>query len=239
MELYPDDLPTGSSVADRIAHEKRCDDALNVRCLMLAIMFPDLQKQYEHADAYTMIQGLRGIFENQASSERYNISKVLFACKLAEGSPINPHVIKMMCGIETLDKLGSELKDDLIINVILQSLLVSYESFSINFHMNDVEKFVAELYGMLKIANESIKKNSNHVIMVQKEKKRGSVRRLPRVKATKRFSMSPQAQSLRHKVALLLMRNASTATKRDISSGNIRSTWRSQRRREVRLPLQV
>jgi hypothetical protein len=53
-----------------------------------------------------MIQGLRGMFENQASAERYNISKVLFVCKLIEGSPINPHVIKMIGYIETLAKLG-------------------------------------------------------------------------------------------------------------------------------------
>jgi hypothetical protein len=32
-----------------------------------------------------MIQGLRGMFENQARVERYNISKALFACKLVEG----------------------------------------------------------------------------------------------------------------------------------------------------------
>jgi hypothetical protein len=48
-----------------------------------------------------MIQGLRGIFENQARAERYNISKALFVCKLVEGSPISPHVIKMMGYIET------------------------------------------------------------------------------------------------------------------------------------------
>jgi hypothetical protein len=70
-------------------------------------------------DAYTMIQGLRGMFENQARIERYNISKALFACKLAEGSSVSPHVIKMMGYIETLDKLGCELKDDLVTDVIL------------------------------------------------------------------------------------------------------------------------
>jgi hypothetical protein len=44
IEPYPDDLPAGSSAADRRAHEKRYDDALNVSCLMLATMSPDLQK---------------------------------------------------------------------------------------------------------------------------------------------------------------------------------------------------
>jgi hypothetical protein len=66
-----------------------------------------------------MIQWLHGMFENQAKAERYNISKALFMCKLVEGSPVSPHVIKMMCYIETLIKLGYEIKDDLAIDVIL------------------------------------------------------------------------------------------------------------------------
>jgi hypothetical protein len=70
-----------------------------------------------------MTQGLRGMFRNQARVERYNISKTLFVCKLAEGNPISPYLMKMMGYIETLDKLGCELKDDLATDVVLQSLL--------------------------------------------------------------------------------------------------------------------
>jgi hypothetical protein len=44
-DLYPDDLPTGSTAADRITHEKHCNNALNVNCLMFATMSPNLQKQ--------------------------------------------------------------------------------------------------------------------------------------------------------------------------------------------------
>jgi hypothetical protein len=81
-------------------------------------------------------------------------------------------MIKMMGYIEILTKLGCEIKDGLTTNVILQSLSVSHESFIMNFHMNGMEKIVAELHGMLKIAEDSIKKESNHVMMVQKEKKK-------------------------------------------------------------------
>jgi hypothetical protein len=70
-------------------------------------------------------------------------------CKLAEDSPISPHVTKIMGYIETLTKLGCEIKDDLATDVILQSLSVSYESFIMNFHMNGIEKIVTELHGML------------------------------------------------------------------------------------------
>jgi hypothetical protein len=59
-QAYPDDLPDNANVAERRAYEKHCNDSLDVSCLMLATMSPDLQKQYEHVDAYTMIEGLRG-----------------------------------------------------------------------------------------------------------------------------------------------------------------------------------
>jgi hypothetical protein len=49
---------------------------------------------------------------------------------------------------------------------------VIYESFIMTFHMNGMEKTVTELHGMLKTAEDSIQKNPNHVLMVQKERKR-------------------------------------------------------------------
>jgi hypothetical protein len=64
--------------------------------------------------------------------------------------------------------------------------------------MNDLDKTLSELHGMLKIAEESIKKNPNHVMMIQKGTKRGSIGRLliPKVKAGKRVpAVSPWALS--------------------------------------------
>jgi hypothetical protein len=130
------------------------------------------------------------MFENQAWAERYNISKALFVCKLAEGSPFGPHVIKMVGYIETLDKLGCELKDDLANDMILLSLPVSYVLFIMNIHMNGVYKTMVELHGMLKQSRIALRKTS---IMRWwfKRRKRGSIGHLPRVKARKRFLMSP------------------------------------------------
>jgi hypothetical protein len=73
----------------------------------------------------------------------------------------------MMGYVETMTKLHCEIKDDLSTDMILKSLLPSYEPFIMNFHMNGMEKTVAELHGMLKIAEDSIKKNPNQVMMVQ------------------------------------------------------------------------
>jgi hypothetical protein len=140
-----------------------------------------------------MIQGLCGMFENQARTERYNMSNAFFACKLAEGSPGNPHVIKIMGYIETLTKLGCEIKDDLATDVILQSLPVSYESFIMNFHMNGMGKIVAELHEMLKIVKDNIKKNPNHVMMVQNEKKKRKHWTPPKGKGKEKISDEPSS----------------------------------------------
>ena len=96
------------------------------------------------------------MFENQARAERYNVSSFLFACKLTKGSPVSPHVIKMIGYIESLERLGSPFNADLAIYVILQSLPPIYKQFIMNFHMNSMEKTLSKLYSMLKTAEESI-----------------------------------------------------------------------------------
>jgi hypothetical protein len=97
---------------------------------------------------------------------------------------------------------------------------------------------------MIKTIEDSIKKNLNHVMMVQKEKKKEEALDASQgigQRQEKIFPLRPRALSLRQKASLtlLLMRNASTVTRRDISSGTLKSTWRSRRRRrrEVKLPL--
>jgi hypothetical protein len=44
-----------------------------------------------------MIERLRGMFENQALDEWYNIMKALFSCnRLVQGSPTSPYVIQSL-----------------------------------------------------------------------------------------------------------------------------------------------
>ena len=64
---------------------------------MLACMEPELQMQFEnnHA-AHDMIVALQDIFQTQARTERFNVSKSFAETKLAEGASVGPHVIKMV-----------------------------------------------------------------------------------------------------------------------------------------------
>ncbi|KAK8675460.1 hypothetical protein V6N13_033526 [Hibiscus sabdariffa] len=133
---------------------------------MLATIVPELQKQHEDMGAYEMIQNLKEIYEGQARQERYETSKALFQCKMNEGSPVGAHVIKMMGYIQTLEELGFHLKNELATDVILQSLPDSFKPFVLNFNMNEINKTLPQLLGMLRTAKGNMKKNSSKSILM-------------------------------------------------------------------------
>jgi hypothetical protein len=72
-------------------------------------------------------------------------------------------------------------------------LLARYESFIMNFHMNDMVKSVAKLHRMLKTVKDSIKKTPNHVMMVQKEKKKRKCWTPPKGKGKEKVSDEPSS----------------------------------------------
>ncbi|KAL4296190.1 hypothetical protein GQ457_12G014310 [Hibiscus cannabinus] len=70
--------------ADNDKFKKHMDDMLDVGCLMLATMTPELQKQHEDMVAYEMIQNLEEIYEGQARQERP--PQLLGMLRTAEGN---------------------------------------------------------------------------------------------------------------------------------------------------------
>ncbi|KAK8600839.1 hypothetical protein V6N12_050687 [Hibiscus sabdariffa] len=173
-EAVPNDPGPNASKADKDKFKKHMDDMVDVGCLMLATMTPELQKQHENMVAYEMIQNLKEIYEGQARQERYETSKALFQCKMSEGSSVGAHVIKMMGYIQMLEKLGFTLNDELATDVILQSLSDSFNQFVLNFNMNEINKTLPQLLGMLRTAESNMKKGgSKSVLMVRVAKEKG------------------------------------------------------------------
>ncbi|XP_066311054.1 uncharacterized protein [Miscanthus floridulus] len=176
----PDEPANNAPAAEKNAYKKACDADLEVSCLMLACMEPDLQLQFDnnHA-AHDMIVALNDMFQTQARTERFNVSKSFAKTKLAEGATVGPHVIKMVGYTQRLEKLGFPIGPELATNFILASLPPSYGNFVMNYHMHGAEKGLNELCGRLKIAEADIKKGagSSHVMAVQnkpKFKKKGN-----------------------------------------------------------------
>ena len=67
-------------------------------------------------------------------------------------------MLKMKGYIDTLDKLGAAINRALATDLILASLPSDYDQFVMNFNMHGMEKALAKLHGMLKNAEQSIKR---------------------------------------------------------------------------------
>jgi hypothetical protein len=65
--------------------------------------------------------------------------------------------------------------------------------------MNGMEKTMAEFHGMVKIAENCIKKNPNHVMMVQKEKKNRKHWTPPKGKGKEKVFDEPSSSKLKTK----------------------------------------
>ncbi|KAK9020229.1 hypothetical protein V6N11_054719 [Hibiscus sabdariffa] len=170
-ELVPNEPAANAPRADKDKFKKHMDDMVDVGCLMLATMDSELQKQHENMVAYEMIQNLKEIYEGQARQERYETSKALFQCKMTEGTPVGAHVIKMMGYVQTLERLGFPLKNELATDLILQSLPGSFKPFVLNFNMNEINKTLPQLLGMLRTAENDMKKDGSKSILLVREAK--------------------------------------------------------------------
>jgi hypothetical protein len=90
LAVPAEDAPT----VIKVAYKKSMDANLEVNCLMLACMEPELQMQFEtNLEVHDMIVALKDMFQTQARTERFNVSKAFLECKLAEGTIVGPHVI--------------------------------------------------------------------------------------------------------------------------------------------------
>jgi len=162
----PEEPAASAPRADRTAYEKHFNDAVDVACLMLATMVPELQKNMEDKTAFEMVTHLKDMFQQQARQERFETNKALYSCKMAEGTSVSAHVMKMKGYIDHLTRLGFPIPLELATDLILNSLPKSYDQFVMNFNMNGMEKSVSELHGMLKTVEASVKKAPSTVLMV-------------------------------------------------------------------------
>ena len=87
----PEEPAVGAPAAERNAYRRAIDKDHEVSSLMLVCMEPELQMQFEnnHA-AHDMTVALRDMFQTQARTERFNVSKVMRARHLR----IRPLIIR-------------------------------------------------------------------------------------------------------------------------------------------------
>ncbi len=182
-EAFPEPLPEDASEDQVLAYKKRVGDDELATCIMLASMSSELQKQHEAMDAYTIIYHLRELFDEQARTERFDISRSLFRSKMQEGTSVVQHALKMNGYIERLAALGFTMDHELSIDLILQSLPDSYSQFIMNYQMNQISSTIPELINLLKTAEPSIKKDKQTVMLVDSSKKKSSSKKIKPIAA--------------------------------------------------------
>ncbi|KAL0439310.1 UNVERIFIED_CONTAM: hypothetical protein Slati_2414000 [Sesamum latifolium] len=113
-------------------------------------MTNEVQKQYDRLeDVLSIMLCMKDVYAVPNWHIRYAATKAFFGTKMAEGSSVQSHGVKMLSLVEKLEDLKAGLDNDTYIDVILQSLPPSYDPFIINYNMNGLEKSIHELINML------------------------------------------------------------------------------------------
>ncbi|KAI3672479.1 hypothetical protein L6452_38568 [Arctium lappa] len=158
LKAPPPNTPARNASAEvRSAYDKHLNDSLDVSCLMLASMTPELLREHEDMNAWDMISSLKSMFQLQARKERFDAIRALHACKMTESLSVSTHVLRMKGYVDRLTRLGYPLGQELATDMVLNSLSKSYDQFVLNYNINGLEKTLTELHGMLKTAERNMK----------------------------------------------------------------------------------
>src|SRR3954469_8555063 len=157
------DPPAATAPADEKAvYQSRKDDYGVIKSTMLFAMEPELQNRFEeYPGPFEILEELKNMFQTQARSERYEISKKFFNYKMEEGSSVSEHAIEMTGYTQCLEQLDYKIPEELKIDT------PSYTSFVVDHNQIGSTDMITELFAKMKVAEVNIKKN-NHVLMVNK-----------------------------------------------------------------------
>ncbi|KAL2248129.1 UNVERIFIED_CONTAM: hypothetical protein Sindi_2665200 [Sesamum indicum] len=95
----------------------------------------------------------------------YAARKVFSGTKMAEGSSLQSHGVKMLSLVEKLEDLKVGLDNDTYIDVFLQSLPLSYDPFNITYNRNGHQKSIHQLINML-VQSETMTHKSMSAVLV-------------------------------------------------------------------------
>jgi len=176
IDKPPMEAPDLSDARATKVFQKYLDECLTAKCIILASMSSELERQHQDMDPYEIVEHLKKMYGGQSRTARFQLSKALFRSSLAANEKVEPNVLKMIDLIEQLEKLGCTLGKELSEDLILLS--DSFSQFIVNFNMN---KMSCDLHEMLNLLIEyenqiaSKKKKGTLMIVSKSSKKKGKV----------------------------------------------------------------
>nr|GEV40631.1 zinc finger, CCHC-type [Tanacetum cinerariifolium] len=111
------------------------------------------------------------MFEEQAKQELVEIVKAFNACKQEDGQSVSSYLLKMKSYLDTLERLGFVMPNELGMSLILNSLNKDYDQFVQNYNMHSMGKTIAELHAMLKLHAKGIPKKAETPVGLRESRK--------------------------------------------------------------------
>ena len=94
--------------------------------------------------------------------------KALLTEKMAEGSSVIDHVLKLMNYLNELEILGAEIDKESQLEMILQTLPDSFQQFRLNYNMNRMDLSLVKLLNELQATETIIKHQTPAAFLVDK-----------------------------------------------------------------------
>ena len=88
---------------------------------------------------------LKEMFGEQSRAARQVAMKALLNTKMAEETPVQDHVMKMISHLNELEVLGAEVDGETQIDIVLMSLPESFSNFRLTYNMSKSNYSLAEL----------------------------------------------------------------------------------------------
>ena len=98
---------------------------------------------------------LKEMFGEQGRSARQETIRQIYNTKMAEGTSVREHCLRMISNLNTLEVLGADIDGESQVDMILQSLPKSFKEFRLNYNMNKKVYTLSELMNEL-VAAEGI-----------------------------------------------------------------------------------
>ena len=129
------------------------------RCYILASMNNVLQQQHrDYETATDMLYNLHEMFGGQGRQARQQAVRQFMNCRMKAGTPVRDHMMLIISYLNEMEILGSEIDGETKIDMILETLPETFDTFKLNYSMNKLEYTVTELMKELQTAEALTKK---------------------------------------------------------------------------------
>ncbi|XP_024196100.1 uncharacterized protein LOC112199296 [Rosa chinensis] len=138
LQNAPPHTPLAENATDeqRVAYQNHKDNDTQAKCVILASINSQFQKQHENMDnAISILVHLTELFGERNRNVRFTAVNELIKTKHVRGASVHQHGLKMIGLIEQIQDLGFALDAGLAQDLLLSSLDDSFSQFIMNYNM--------------------------------------------------------------------------------------------------------